>query len=218
MVKRTSTRRKLKSEKYPPFLSMLWAPRRTIRRVIAEDPRRGIKGLAMLLGLSWAFAQAAGGALGDKLRTPVLWVAIVGGGSLVGIGLMYLMGPVLRATAGLLEGKAPLEHVRAAYVWSWVPNISVLPIWFLLLIFFGGEVFSTVQPRFAPGGFLGLAFQIFVLIDVAMGIWSFNLLIVSLRAVEGFSTWKAASTVILALLAMVVVFMLPIVLLAAFLR
>lgn len=103
---------------------------------------------------------------------------------------MYLWGWVIRLTGRWLEGKAPLAHLRAAAAWSKIPTSINLVMWFILLLANPDYVFIL-----DAGGptLLFINFIAFIL-----SIWSFVLLVQSIREVQGFSVSRTIINLFLA--------------------
>jgi hypothetical protein len=170
------------------------------------DPTRHVALLAMVAGVGRALSNASDRSLGDQLGLPaVLMLALVLGpvGGLLGL---YLASALLRWTGSWLGGQASSEQVRAAYAWSSVPAIWLLPLWIAKLVIFGRQLFMDAD--FASETHWAI-FGLFTLIELVVGIWATVVLLKCLGEVQGFSAWKALGSVLLAFL---VVFV-PIVLL-----
>ena len=109
-------------------------------------------------------------------------------------------GWILGFTGKWLEGKAPVPHLRAAFAWSKIPTSISLMMWIVLLAAHPDYVFilDAIGPT-----------SIFInLITWILGIWSFALLIQSVREVQSFSLGRAIINVVIAwILSMVFLFL-----------
>ena len=174
-----------------PWLTMWYSPRKTIRQIIETDPQKQILFLSAVLGIAWALNQLSSRNAGDKLSfISVLIVAVIGG-SIIGVLLVYLMGALFQWTGKKFGGKAPVEHLRAAYAWSWIPNIWMLLIWLPMLIIFGSDMFTSVTPKIEANPLLAFIFLGFTVLNVITGLLSFFLIISCISEVQQFSNWRA---------------------------
>jgi signal peptidase I len=117
-----------------PWRTTWLAPRETIARLVATDPRRDVLLLAVLGGVS--------GLIGNVIAERPAWLTsswqlpalTVVGGALVGVISLYLTGFLLRWSGRLLGGAATQAETRAAVAWSSLPNIASLAIYLVALL------------------------------------------------------------------------------------
>ncbi len=180
-----------------PWLDILVKPRDTIRGIVQENPKKGLKFLYFLYGLPFALNMAQSLSLGSHV--PV-WGIVLGSLVLAMIfgwfGILLISG-LFFVTGKWIRGVATFPQVRAAVAWSGVPNIATILMWTLLLIVFGGKVFYK---EFAETSFIGheagVIFAVFFVQSIA-SIWGFVILLQALGEVQGFSAWKALLNVII---------------------
>ena len=194
----------LSNKSISPWLTMWYSPRKTIRQIVDTKPQKQILFLSALLGISWALNQLSSRNSGDKLSFISVLIVAVFGGSIVGVVLVYLMGALLHWTGGKFGGKAPVEHLRAAYAWSWIPNIWMLLIWLPVLIIFGTDMFSSATPKIEATPLLAIILLGFTFVNFITGLLSFVFLISCISEVQKFSNWRALGSLIASLLILLV--------------
>ncbi|MBM3184541.1 MAG: hypothetical protein FJZ64_04480 [Chlamydiae bacterium] len=165
-----------------PWIRMWGSPRLTIRAIVNVNPRYGVFWLAWVyviqvcffvantysLGLSYSFLSLLGVSLILSPFIGWLW--------------LYFTGWVLYFTGRWFGGDAPMSHLRAAAAWSKLPVSIALLMWFILM--FANPEWVFIQGMLPPS-------TIFIqLITLILGIWSFVLLIQSVREVQGFPILK----------------------------
>ncbi len=196
-----------------PWLTMWYSPRKTIRQIVETDPQKQILFLSALLGISWALNQLSSRNAGDKLSFISVLIAAVIGGSIIGIILVYLMGALFHWTGKKFGGKAPVEHLRAAYAWSWIPNIWMLLIWLPVLLILGTDMFTSATPKIEATPILALILLGFTFANVVTGLLSFVFIISCISEVQQFSNWRAFGS----LMASVLILLVPLFCILAFL-
>jgi hypothetical protein len=203
----------LSNKSISPWLTMWYSPRKTIRQIVDTDPQKQILLLSALLGISWALNQLSSRNVGDKFSfISVLFAAIIGG-SIIGVILVYLVGALLHWTGQKFGGKAPVEHLRAAYAWSWIPNIWMLFIWLLVLLILGTDMFTSATPKIEATPILALILIGFTVVNVITGLLSFIFIISCISEVQQFSNWRAFGS----LMTSVLILLVPVFCLLAFL-
>jgi Yip1 domain len=195
-----------------PFLTIWTRPRATIRAIVNTDPHRHIVPLAILGGIVQTLDRASQRNAGDKLP----FAAILGMAMLLGPvgGLLSLFvgGWFLGLTGRSLGGRARPEQLRAAIAWSFVPVLATIPIWIIQLGFFGRELFTRETPTLDANPTLGLVLLATGMLEAALGLWSFVILLKGVGEVQGFSAWKALISLVLIGLAIILLVFVPIVL------
>lgn len=189
------------------FVTIWTGPRATIREIIERDPERYVLGLAALGPALVAIESAWAKELNAHTIASAVWplevalIAIIAGG--FGIALLYFNGWVLSWTGGLIGGEASPLEVRAALAWSRIPGITAAIINIAVLltglttppVFSGGEI-GPVTASFAGLGLLNLA----------LDVWSFVLLLACLGEVHRFSAWRALGAILIEAVLFIVAF------------
>lgn len=168
--------------------------------------------MSTLIGISWALDQLSSRNAGENLSFSFVLVLAVIGGPVIGNFLVYLMGGLLYWTGKRFGGKAPVEHLRAAYAWSWIPNIYMLPFWLIQLVIFGTEMFTSTTTKLEANPSLAIMLIGFTFANVVTGLLSFIFIIISVSEVQGFSNWRAFGSIVVSLL----IFLVPLFCVLAF--
>jgi hypothetical protein len=173
-----------------PWLSMWTQPRKTIRSIVQENPRYGVLALAILYAIHNLFYVANLYSLGFRARPSIIFIAILLLSPVVGLLWLYFTGWIFHFTGRWLGGLASRLHLRCAIAWSQIPYVFSVAIWLILLT----ARFHTVFVQSASGASL---IFINLMIAATLGVWSFVLLVQSIREIQGFSVARAVVNVIL---------------------
>jgi len=133
--------------KKSPWISIWTNPGPTIRDIIDTNPKLAFRSLSFIYGLSFLLPYTISLAvyLKSYLFLSFLLPLIIA--PFFGALLIYFYSWILRFTGKWLGGKAPKEHVRAAFAWSCVPllpQIFLTILVFLLAFQAGNETASLV--------------------------------------------------------------------------
>jgi hypothetical protein len=198
------------------WLTMCIKPRETIRKIVKSISRSQMILLAALIGIDYLLDQMSTRNVGDFLPfSSVLAIALIGG-PVIGVGLVSLFGAILSWTGKRLGGQATAAYMRAAYAWSWIPNLLGLVLWLPQLILFGTELFTTAKPKMDSSPMLAFIFLGILGIGIVTSIWSFILLLVNISELQGFSILRALGSLLLSLLVLFVPVLCVFVLLSGF--
>lgn len=171
-----------------PWISMWNQPRSTIRAIAYNRPTYGIYYLAIIYALQGFFFYANWWSLGVRTHYPFYLTLGIIVSPIIGIIWLYLMGEFFYLSGRLLHGTATRRQIRAIVAWSALPFTITLAMWVLLLFWSPEHVF--IQDS-------GPHSSIFVnFITLIAKVWSFVLLLESLREIQHFSVRKAALNVI----------------------
>lgn len=174
-----------------PWFSMWIHPRKTIRTILQVNPKYGVFYLAAIYSLSSFFYYSNYWSIG--ISVPFYYILVLGVilCPFIGFIWLYFTGWILYFTGKWLEGNAQMLELRAVVAWSKIPIAINLLIWFILM---------GVHPRYVfildAGGPSSLLINFIMII---LGIWSYVLLIQSIREVQSFSVARSIINVILAL-------------------
>lgn len=208
------------TKKHPPdisaVLTMLYSPRKTIRSIIETNPRFHVNLLAALFGISWTIGQLSAQNAGDNLSLPIILLGALVGGPIIGITIVYIIGEVLHWTGGWLGGKGTSAEVRAGYVWGWLPNLWVLPLWIPEVMIFGKELFTGGKPSMEANVVLALAFLVFTGIDLIASIWTLVLIVANISEIHRLPVWKGLIVLVLGFLIIAIPYLAVRILIAGF--
>ena len=172
-----------------PWFSMWTQPRETIRSIIQHNPRYGVFCLATIYALQNLFYFANFYSVGLDFRLFLILAIILILSPAIGMLWVYYTGWILQITGRWLGGGAPTLHLRAVVAWSQVPCILSLVMWFVLALARSEMVFVQAA--------IGSALIFVNLIALILGIWSFVLLVQSIREIQGFSLGRSLANVFL---------------------
>ena len=189
-----------------PWLTVWTEPRETIRRIIAENPKRSLWLLAAIYGFSSLLNSFQSGSLGASIAmAPLLLLALVIA-PFWGYFVFALWSWVVLWTGKIFKGQGNFQTVRAAYAWSCVPLAVTAVLWILLTLFFGRTLFANFpQEHLLSGGQTALLFCILIA-KVAMVIWTLVIYLNALAEVQRYSILKAIGNVIVSAVLIGVVF------------
>ena len=188
-----------------PFVTIWEAPRETVRRIVATDPRRHVNWLFFAAGVvgglqgvpNWV--EKTGIAL--PILAAVLACVVLG---LISIPLGHMNAAYKRWVGSLLGGEAPRAAVAAVSAWSTIPMVvGQGGIWLVQVVLYGRELMSPEHPTIdaAPR----LVQTTFLLASVLFGLWTIVIAVAGFAEVNRFSIARSIATSILAVVIMGVV-------------
>lgn len=184
-----------------PWISIWTQPRQTIRAVIARNPGYHFFYLATLYGLQNVLFYATYYSIGLTFHFAIVLLLALVLSPLIGIVWFYFYGWLLHCTGRWLKGEAHFSHVLAALVWSKVPLVINVLMWFILLAFTSEGMF--IQYVSAPSIFFINA------IILITAIWSLLILAQGIREVQNFSVWRTIGNLVISyLICATIIFML----------
>jgi hypothetical protein len=144
--------------------------------------------LVFLAGIAAALATPAARTLYDEAEYDGLLVAVWAfiAGGLTAVAGYFIVGGALYLGARGLGSLGSYKRSRHLLGFAVAPlALSLVLLWPLELALFGGD-------RFARGGSDdGIAGSVFSALELGFGAWSLALLLVGVRAVHGWSWWRA---------------------------
>lgn len=204
----------------PPFVTILFAPRPTLRFLLEHRRDRGVIPLVLLAALSvslqppeWAALREAAEMLGTGLLIGVIALSLV---LFVGltIGFFYLFAWIATLAGRFLEGSAEAADARTALAWGSVPLLWALlyriPALFLWAPAYGA-IHSSANERAIRIGSEKIVYdagaipdaplsQILILLALDLIVIGWTVLVTSRTLAEAhqFSSWKGLATLVLA--------------------
>jgi len=180
-----------------PWTRIWIKPRETVRAIVDFNPKHRFWILSFLYGLPMLLHMAQNLSLGSGFTTvgiviAALVLAVFAGwlGLTIASGLIYWTGK-------WIGGQASYFPVRAAVSWSNVPNIVAVIVWFVLIFNFRDQIFLA---EFDEMNFAGTQMTLLtgaLIVQTAIAIWSFILLVKGIGEVQGFSAWKGVLNVLI---------------------
>jgi hypothetical protein len=125
-----------------------------------------------------------------------VWVFIAG--SISGVFGYFALGGLLHLGARLLGSQGSFRRNRQIVAFAAVPVALSLVLWPVKLALYGWDVFKT------GGADAGVGSHVFAVLELAFVAWAVVLLVVGVRAVHGWSWWRAAAACVLPVAAPIV--------------
>jgi Yip1 domain len=180
-----------------PWVTMWFAPRVTVRRLVEMEEKPSWIPVVALAGLhhSLQWLQTNHKVLASDGVTAVFFALLFGGAALV---YSVLIGPFLLAfVGGWLGGAGDADDIRQAVAWSYVPTAVACAMWIPVIIAYGWRTFSAdLTPKSAAQV---LALPPLLLISVAV-FWTIAIQVGAVAEAQRFSILRSiASIVILSL-------------------
>ena len=165
-------------------------PRTTVRAITHSKPTFGVYLLSTVYALQTLFFYANWWSLALKFSYSAIITVSVLLSPVFAVIWLYFMGYVYYLTGRIFRGNAEALYLRTCLAWSKIPCSVNLLMWFVLI--FSNPTYVFIQDSQGPS-------SIFVnVIAMIVGIWSFVLLVQSVREVQQFSIFRAFSNVVFA--------------------
>lgn len=172
-----------------PWLTMWTQPRVTIRHLLLTNPSYGVFWIVSLNALQAVFFYANWWSLALNVHYRLILSIGIILSPLIGMLWLYVSGFVFYLTGRLMKGRAPFAHLRTCIAWSLIPHSISLLMW-LILIFVSYEGAFIHNAEGSPSIFVNLIYLI-------VAIWSFVLLVQSIREAQRFSVAKTILNIFL---------------------
>ena len=197
---------------FNPFLAIWTRPRRTVRRIVSEDPERHVVLLVCLAGIGETLDRASMRSAGETLQlSAIIGIAVVFG-PLGGLLSLWIFSHVLRLTGAWIGGAGNREHIKTAIAWAYVPAVFVLPLWSPQLLLYGSEMFTDETPRLDAQPLLWVPIILIGLAEIVCAVWGFVLLCNTVAEVQGYrSARRGLGNIVLAALVVAVPLMILVV-------
>ena len=181
-----------------PLLEMWIRPRDVVRRLVEENPEKGVVLLALVGGICHVLDRASGRSAGDQLPFWAILLLVAVFGPLAGLVKLHVGAALVHWTGRWLGGVGTPLHLRTAIAWGSVPMIVVLALWFPLLFIIGGEMFTDEMPR-TESDLRRLALLLgSVGVQAALEVWSLVISVKAIAQIQAFSAWRALGNLVLA--------------------
>jgi hypothetical protein len=199
-----------------PFRTIWFQPRRTMREILAEDPRRNVIMLFLVAGAASSLERASDQSAAEGGPMGVIIAFSLTVGPAMVLLLNWILSHTISWTGEWMGGRAEPVAVRAAMAWGYFPTACTLPLWFLLIGLTGNQmflkepaIFDEDDPELGP--LLGVLAVLLVML--VLRIWSFVTMCHTTAEVQGYkSAWRGLGNLLLGALVLVA----PIALLALF--
>lgn len=177
----------------PDYLAIAIHPRRTLGRILRDDPNGSILILSGLAGAAWIFAFAVQRSWGARMDLAIVLGAILLLGPLLGILLNAFGGALLHGMAQIFGGQGDILRTRAALAWSTIPFLPTALLYLLALLIYGPDVFrgTILDDR---GGDPLAAFR---WLSALFVLWAAVVGILCVSRAQRFEIWRGLLTILL---------------------
>ncbi|MBC8160403.1 MAG: YIP1 family protein [Roseiflexaceae bacterium] len=193
-----------------PLFSIFYSPRRTMRRVLDNDPTYLVLPLIALNGIAKSLDNAVSRDLGTRYPLVVILLGCLLGGLIGGFIASYILGFLLTKIGQALGGTGTQGELRAAFAWSAVPTIAGLLVWPILLATLGGNTFAPIDNDLAYNPVAAFVTLGVAAVTLALGLWSIVLNVACVAEAHQFSALRSVGTWLMT----IVVFTVPLIVLA----
>lgn len=179
-----------------PWFSIWCHPRATVGRIVAENPNRSLWWLAAIYGFCSLMNMFQSMALGSTLSIPAILILAVILAPFWGWINFSVWSAFVFWIGKWFKGRGHFTAVRSAYAWSCVPILVNVPLWLLMVILFGHQLFLNFpNAHLLPGSQVLLLFVILIA-KVVLAIWSLVIYLNGLAEVQQYSILRAILNVV----------------------
>lgn len=185
-------------ENFNPWLSIWRSPRATIARIVAENPNRSLWLLAFIYGFASMMNTCQSVALGNAMSPLAILILSALIAPFYGYISFSVWSWFVSWVGKWFKGQGNFKQVRAAYAWSVVPISLNIPLWLLMVILFGHQLFMNFPDApLLSNAQVTLLFAILI-VKVVLAIWSLVIYINGLAEVQQYSILRALLNVVVA--------------------
>lgn len=178
------------------LLQTIWLqPRQTYRYIFRHCPDKYLWHLLIAGGIASTLGNTAeNGFLFDfSAMASITITALIGG--IFGPVANVIVAAILRISSKLLGGKASFGTLLTAIAWSLIPTIAGILIVLFQMGYYGNDLFEgnlDLSTKFSS-----LIAGIISIIEIALSIWSFVILVTGISEANGFGIGRSIATVFL---------------------
>lgn len=176
-------------------LRAIWIhPRRTLREILAVNPRHYVLLLAALIGIKGMFdgiVQSEPLASKDIGALEASAIALIAG-PILGVGMVYLYAWLYKLTGRWFAGVGTVRTLAAAVAWGSVPVVAVLPLDIIagFVLPHGAMVIHSAPTLAGMTGITGWTAPSLVhATDILASLWAFVLTLHTIGEANGYSAW-----------------------------
>jgi hypothetical protein len=185
-------------EHHNPWLTIWRHPRATIARIVAENPNRSLWLLAGIYGFCALMNLFQSMALGSALSTLGILILAIILAPFYGYISFSIWSWFVTWVGKWFKGHGSFTTIRSAYAWSCVPIVLNIPLWVLMVIIFGHQLFLNFpDAHLLPSSQVLLLF-IILIAKVVLAIWSLVIYLNALAEVQKYSVLRAILNVVVA--------------------
>lgn len=203
------------AEPLNPWVSMWTKPRATVRQQLDTDPTRQVLLLAALGGVAGQVANNASALSADVGFRVMTFAGLLLMGAALGIVWLYVGGWLIGMAGRMIGGFANALECRTALAWSAIPGIWMLPINLVIGLYYiavGPDAIRAPAADPVPPP-MGVEFSVLppwilgvMILGGVIGIWQLVITCMAVGEAHQFSSLRGFGTLLLAMLAMMGVF------------
>lgn len=181
-----------------PWLSIWTKPRATIAWIVQENPNRSLWLLAAIYGFCSLLNLFQSMALGNSLGIIGILILAIIIAPFYGYISFSIWSWFVFWTGKWFKGQGTFKSVRASYAWSCVPIIVNIPLWLLMVILFGHQLFTNFpDSQNLPSSQIFTLFAILI-VKVILAVWSLVIFLNALAEVQKYSIGRSIFNVVVA--------------------
>lgn len=192
--------------KHNPWLTIWTEPRATIARIVAGNPNQSLWWLAAIYGFCSLLNLFQSMVLGNAMGTVGILILAIVIAPFYGYVSFSIWSWFVFWVGKWFKGQGTFKTVRASYAWSCVPIIINIPLWVLMVIIFGHQIFTNFpEAHLLPSSQVFILFAILI-VKVILAVWSLVIFLNALAEVQSYSVIRAILNVIVAAIILGVIF------------
>jgi len=181
-----------------PWISIWVKPRATIARLVEDNPNRSLWLLAAIYGFCSLMNLFQSAALGNAMGSVGVLILAIILSPFWGYISFTIWSWFVSWVGKWFKGQAPFTHIRSAYAWSCVPITLNIPLWLLMVILFGHQLFLNFPDAHLLKDSQVLLLFLILIAKVILAVWSLVIYLNALAEVQKFSVLRAILNVIVA--------------------
>lgn len=193
-------------EHHSPWLSIWTRPRATIARIVASNPNRSLWWLAAIYGFCSLMNLFQSIALGSAMGTLGILILAIVLSPFYGYISFCIWSWFVTWVGKWFRGQGTFKTIRAAYAWSCVPIVLNIPLWLLMVILFGHQLFLNFPDAHLLPSSQVLILFIILIAKVVLAIWSLVIYLNALAEVQNYTVLRAILNVVVAGVILAIIF------------
>ena len=181
-----------------PWISIWTKPRQTISHIVQQNPNRSLWALAFIYGFCSLMNMFQSMVLGNSLGLLGILVLVLVLAPLWGYVNFTVWSWVVHVVGKWFKGQGRFTEVRAAYAWSSVPLAINIPLWLLMVVLFGHQLFLNYpDAQLMPNSIVVFLFALLIA-RMVLAVWSLVIYLNALAEVQKYSILRAIFNLLVA--------------------
>lgn len=179
-----------------PWITIWTKPRATIRQIVDVNPNCCLWGLAFIYGFCSLMNFAQSSMLGYSMGSAAILILSFVLAPFWGYMSFSIWSGIVFWVGKLFKGQGNFAEVRAAYSWSCVPIAINIPLWLLMVVLYGHQLFlNHPDSQLMSGAEIFILFSILIA-KVILAVWSLVIYLNGLAEVQKMSMVRVIFNVI----------------------